>query len=113
MRFANLCFLFLPIVLPASSGCSLLADDHCTGDTRTASGTPPLTGAALSQWNDSSCTSSEDDICARALPLETQLELCLHEPNAIPTDGGAFMALRCHYTSTADSCRPSSSHDPD
>jgi hypothetical protein len=109
MRFTPLVFLFF-FLIAAAPGC-FLPDDHCSGDARVASRTPPLTGAALDQWNHSDCSSDEDGMCSQGIPRGNALELCTHDPNAMATDGGAVMALGCHYYSVDKSCHSSSHVD--
>jgi hypothetical protein len=111
MRLARFLFLLTPFAVVATPGCSLFADDHCSADTRVASATPPLTGPALDQWNHSTCSSAEDDMCKRGIPPASSLELCWHKPDVMTTDAGAFMALDCPSYSTETRCHSSSSDD--
>lgn len=92
-----------------ASACAL-ADDHCSSDGQTASSTPPLTGAALRTWNDSTCTSLEDDLCREAAPMGNALVLCRHTTNVTTTAHGTFLALACHYSSDDASCHPTHHH---
>jgi hypothetical protein len=114
MRLKSSLFLVLFLSLASASSACALADDHCSGENHVASTTPPLAGAALDQWNHTSCSTDEDSICVRGMPYGNELELCSHEATVLTTPAGPFMSLRCHYYSTDSSCHSSSSsHDPD
>jgi len=94
---------FLAALAACVPACALF-DDHCAGDTLAASATPPLAGAALDRWNESVCTTAEDDMCREAMPHGNALELCQHTTTVLTTSRGSTYALRCHYYSSDKSC---------
>ena len=97
---------FLAALAACVPACALF-DDHCAGETQTASATPPLSGAAFDQWNQSVCTSDEDDMCRNAMPKGNAFELCRHTTTIVSTTYGPRLALHCDYYSDDKSCHAS------
>lgn len=96
-----------------TTGCGWF-DDNCAGKALVASTTPPLSGAALAAWTQTTCTTEEDDICQLGIPRNNSLMLCSHDRSVAVTDAGAYQALQCQFYSDAKSCHSSSieSHAP-
>jgi hypothetical protein len=97
-------------LLALLTGCAL-ADDHCSGSLQTASKTAPHSAAAAA-WNDTTCTTVEDELCQAALPPRNALMLCQHSSATLAFDGGALLALECHYYSDDKSCHSTTHHHP-
>ena len=104
----------LGLVATGGAACVLPGGD-CDGGVWTASATRAPLAPTSAAWTDAPCGPDDESLCDNAIPPDSSLLLCTHDPSTLDArdgDGGAgvFLALKCDYYRDGDpSCHSTDS----